>query len=79
MEGPSFVPTFCDEARQTCPIHSLAIYSSLGRSPVGVLLQGSVRIEGVSYSDDLVCYWNWDGKSEEQSSGSHLGLVWRIQ
>lgn len=32
----------------------------------------------MSYSDVLVCYWNWDGKSEEQSSGSHLGLVWRI-
>lgn len=29
MEGSSFVPAFWEEAKQTCPIHSLAICSSL--------------------------------------------------
>lgn len=29
MEGSSFIPAFWEEAKQTCPIHSLAICSSL--------------------------------------------------
>ena len=40
----SFVPIFWSEAKQTCPTYSPATYSSLGRSLVGVLTQGSVRV-----------------------------------